>query len=35
MADFLIFYEIDEEGNLVLLRIRQGSMNLAWLKMKS
>jgi plasmid stabilization system protein ParE len=32
---WLIFCEIDEQGNVVLLRIRQGNINLAWLKMKS
>jgi plasmid stabilization system protein ParE len=32
---WLIFYGIDKDGNLVLYRIRQGTMNLLVLKMES
>ena len=32
---WLIFYQVDEGKNLILLRVRQGMMNLLVLKMKS
>ena len=32
---WLIFYQVDEDKSLTLLRVRQGSMNLTVLRMKS
>ena len=38
LADFprwLLFYEVDKDGRLVLYRVRQGTMNLVVLRMES